>query len=87
VFTHTRFVDRKFSILACGLQTLKICIALVERRSIWQTAFDNELAKSPPQEEDGGLEQQAVKMLAPHAANLLKRLSEDESQPLLVQDL
>ena len=66
------------------MQTLTICIALVERRSLWQTAFDNELAKSPPQKEDTDLELRAVSMLAPHAAQLLKRLSEDNDQPLLV---
>ena len=65
------------------MQALTICIALVERRTLWQLAHQAGSA-GPLASKDEQLERQAVEVLAPQAAHLLQRLSrEDSSKPMV----
>ena len=61
------------------LQALNICIALVERRRLWEAAHDDGAAHLP-NELDRLLELQAVEVLAPHASDLLYHLSDEQSE-------
>ena len=61
------------------LQALNICIALVERRRLWEAAHESGAANLP-NELDRLLELQAVETLAPHASDLLYHLSNEQSE-------
>lgn len=61
------------------MQALNICIALVERRRVLESAHEQGTA-SPPMASDRMLEVQAVDSLAPHTASLLSKLGEEQSE-------
>ena len=66
-----------------SVQALTICIALVERQILWHIAHQGGSA-GPLAERDHELEGQAVQVLAPKAAHLLRQLSEgEETKPLV----
>lgn len=60
------------------LQALNVCIALVERRRLWEVAHGSGLA-STPADTDRALEVQAVETLAPHLPRLFSHLSERQA--------
>ena len=75
--------ERSKSIVPCPLQALTICIALVERGTLWQ--MDHQAGSAGPlSDRDRELESQAVSVLGPQAAHLLQKLSEDNGVKPLV---